>query len=270
MSEQDKNFSGSIPDIYDDVLVPLIFQHYAQDMARRVASVMPESVLETAAGSGVVTRALAPLLPSVTRYVVTDLNPPMLSRAQRQQPDADRIEWAQADAMALPYGDDTFDVVCCQFGMMFLPDKTVGYREAFRVLRDHGRFIFNVWDRIEDNHFAHSVTATAARFFPDDPPVFLARTPHGFHDAETICLGLRNAGFAHVDVNTVTAESRADNAYIPAFAYCQGTPLRNEIEERGAGLLDKITEAAAADIERVFGVGPISGKIQGHVFVASI
>ncbi len=269
MSEKDKNFSGSIPDIYDEVLVPLIFESYAKDMAQKAASATPKTVLETAAGSGVVTRALAPLLAGNARYVVTDLNPPMLVRAQRQQPADERIEWQQADAMALPYDDETFDVVCCQFGMMFLPDKTEGYREALRVLRNDGRFIFNVWDRIEDNDFARSVTATAARFFPNDPPVFLARTPHGLHDKEAICLNLKTAGFGHVEVSTITAQSRADSPYIPALAYCQGTPLRNELEERDASLLDKITDAAAADIERVFGSGPVSGKIQGHVFVAS-
>jgi ubiquinone/menaquinone biosynthesis C-methylase UbiE len=124
------------------------------------------AVLETAAGSGVVTRALAPLLTGAARYVVTDLNPPMLERAARQQPADVRIEWQQADAMALPFEDEVFDVVCCQFGMMFLPDKTTGYSEALRILRDGGRFIFNVWDKIEDNEFAQSVTATATRFFP--------------------------------------------------------------------------------------------------------
>jgi ubiquinone/menaquinone biosynthesis C-methylase UbiE len=166
MSDKDKNFTGSIPDIYDEFLVPLIFESYARDMAQRVAEVSPLAVLETAAGSGVVTRALAPLLTSAARYVVTDLNPPMLERAARQQPADVRIEWQQADAMALPFEDEVFDVVCCQFGMMFLPDKTTGYSEALRILRDGGRFIFNVWDKIEDNEFAQSVTATATRFFP--------------------------------------------------------------------------------------------------------
>ncbi len=269
MSDKDKNFTGSIPDIYDDFLVPLIFKSYAQDMAQKVASAAPRTVLETAAGSGVVTRALAPLLARDARYVVTDLNPPMLVRADRQQPVDDRIEWQQADAMALPFDNDTFDVVCCQFGVMFLPDKTAGYREALRVLRDEGRFIFNVWDKIEENEFAQSVTVTAARFFPDDPPVFLSRTPHGYHDVEAIGLDLQNAGFGNVEVQTITAQSRADSPHIPALAYCQGTPLRNELEKRDAGSLDKITSAAAADIEQSFGAGLVSGKIQGHVFVAS-
>lgn len=269
MSDKDKNFTGSIPDIYDEFLVPLIFESYAQDMAQRVASAAPKAVLETAAGSGVVTRALAPLLAEDVRYVVTDLNHPMLDRAVRQQPVDNRIEWQQADAMALPFGDGIFDVVCCQFGVMFLPDKTEGYREALRVLRDDGHFIFNVWDQIEHNEFAQSVTATATRFFPNDPPVFLSRTPHGYYDIEAIKLDLQNAGFENVGVHTITEQSHADSPRIPAMAYCQGTPLRNELEEREAGLLDKITIAAAEDIEQSFGAGPISAKIQGHVFVAA-
>ena len=148
MTNQDAGFSGSIPDIYDELLVPLIFEYYADDMARRVATGEPERILETAAGSGVVTRALAPMLAAETRYAVTDLNPPMLARAERKQPADDRIEWRQADAMALPYDDDAFDTVCCQFGMMFPHDKALAYREALRVLRDGGRFVFSVWDRI--------------------------------------------------------------------------------------------------------------------------
>jgi len=268
LSAKDTNFTGSIPDIYDEYLVPLIFEPYARDMAKRAAATNPMTVLETAAGSGVVTRALAPLLAPDACYVVTDLNPPMLDRAASQQPADDRIEWRQADAMALPFDDGAFDVVCCQFGVMFLPDKPAGFREARRVLREGGHFIFNAWDRIEDNEFAHSVTETAARFFPDDPPRFLARTPHGYHDADAITRNLRAAGFRQVEVHTITEQSRAENPRIPAVAYCQGTPLRNELVERDAGLLEKITEAAAADIERTFGKGPVSGKIQGQVYVA--
>lgn len=269
MSDHDKNFSGSIPEIYDDYLVPLIFEHYAKDMAQRVAGQAPRSVLETAAGSGVVTRALLPLLAPDTRFVVTDLNQPMLDRAAQRQAADDRIEWRQADAMALPFDDQSFDAVCNQFGMMFLPDKSTGFREALRMLREGGRFIFNVWDRIEENAFAQSVTATAARFFPDDPPLFLKRTPHGYHDAAAIRRALLDVGFGDVDVHTITTQSRADSALVPAIAYCQGTPLRNELEAREPGSLDKITRAAAADIEKAFGVGPVSGQIQAHVFVAS-
>lgn len=268
MTHGDKNFSGSIPDIYDEYLVPLIFTPYAADMAKRVAETNPKAVLETAAGSGVVTRALAPLLEENARYVVTDLNQPMLDRAARQQPYSDKIEWVQADALELPFENQSFDAVCCQFGVMFFPDKIAGYRETLRVLKKGGVFVFNVWDRIEENEFARSVTDTASRFFPDDPPVFLARTPHGHGDVDAVVSDLKEAGFAHMETVTLTEESRAADSYVPALAYCQGTPLRNELEEREAGSLKRITDAAAADIQKLFGVGPVSGRIQGHVFVA--
>ena len=145
----------------------------------------PRDVLETAAGTGVLTRALASRLAPSTRIVATDLNQPMLDQAaQRQQ--AAAVEWRQADALALPFADASFDVVACQFGAMFFPDKVQGYSEARRVLRPGGRFLFNVWDRIEENEFADVVTQALAEVFPDDPPRFMARTPHGHHDVGRI------------------------------------------------------------------------------------
>lgn len=269
MSGTDKVFAGTIPDVYDEFLVPLIFEVYASDMARRVASFEPKSVLETAAGSGVVTRALAPLLSDDARYLVSDLNQPMLDRASSRQPADSRIRWQQADALDLPFADRTFDVICCQFGVMFFPDKVAGFRSAARTLRDGGKFIFNVWDRIEENEFADSVTKTLAACFPDDPPKFLARTPHGYHDIALIEDELLASGFSGIDVQTMAAESKADNARIPALAYCQGTPLRNELEARDATRLDDVTDLAANELERRFGPGPLTGKIQGHVFVAT-
>lgn len=269
MSDADKVFAGSIPDIYDEYLVPLIFESYAADLARRVASASPQNVLETAAGSGVVTRALAPLLGNGTHYVVTDLNQPMLDRAAKQQPQGNELEWRQADALELPFDDETFDAVCCQFGVMFFPDRTAGYRSAHRVLREGGSFIFNVWDRIEENEFADSITETAATIFPEDPPLFLARTPHGYHDVAEIDSDLRAAGFERIQIHTIADQSRADNSKQPAIAYCQGTPLRNELEARDTVSIEEVTNRAADGIERRFGKGPISGKIQGHVIIAT-
>jgi len=179
MLEADKVFSGSIPENYDRGMVPLIFEPYAADLARRVASFSPSAVLETAAGTGVVTRALAPKLSAGASYVVTDLNQPMLDYAASRQPPDTSIQWRQADALALPFENAAFDLVCCQFGAMFFPDRIAGYCEAKRVLKPGGHFLLSVWDRIEDNVFADDVTNALAELFPNDPPRFMARTPHG-------------------------------------------------------------------------------------------
>ena len=268
MLETDKLFAGSVPENYDRYMVPLIFAPFAADLAQRAASLSPGAVLETAAGSGVVTRALAPRLRPDARYVVTDLNQPMLDYAARRQGADSRITWRQADAQALPFEDATFDVVCCQFGAMFFPDRQTGYREAKRVLRPGGRFLFNVWDRIEENVFADDVTNALAEIFPGDPPRFLARTPHGYHDTALIRDELEKAGFSGVAVETRAELSRASSPRHPAVAYCQGTPLRNEIEARDAARLEAATDHATSAIAKKHGSGEVAAKIQAHVLVA--
>ena len=202
MVATDKVFAGSIPEIYDRFLVPLIFEPYASDLAGRVAAIQPPDVLETAAGTGVLTRALASRLARSARIVATDLNQPMLDQASRRQTEG-TVEWKQADALALPFGDEGFDVVACQFGVMFFPDKVQGFKEARRMLRPGGRFLFNVWDRIENNEFADVVTDALAEVFPDDPPRFMARTPHGHHDGGPIREALMAAGFTDISIDAV-------------------------------------------------------------------
>jgi ubiquinone/menaquinone biosynthesis C-methylase UbiE len=268
MSESDKLFAGSIPENYDRNMVPLIFESYARDLSLKAAALSPKAVLETAAGSGVVTRALAPKLSPDARYVVTDLNQPMLDYAATRQNADHRISWHKADAQALPFEDAAFDVVCCQFGAMFFPDRPSGYREARRVLKPGGCFLFNVWDRIEENVFANDVTNALAAFFPDDPPRFMARTPHGYHDTALIRRDLEKAGFADVTIETREEQSRAPSPRHVALAYCQGTPLRNEIEARGADQLEAATDHAAAAIAHRHGNGEVAAKIQAHVITA--
>lgn len=268
MSETDKAFTGSIPEVYDRFLVPLIFEEFALDLAQRTARTRPARVLETAAGSGVVTRALLPLLDADAQYTVSDLNQPMLDRAASQQAHDDRVLWQQADALDLPFPENSMDAVCCQFGVMFFPDKIAGYKEVLRVLRPGGRYHFNVWDRIADNEFADCVTEALAALYPDDPPRFLARTPHGYHDIDEIAVELRAAGFSDIEVDTKSAASVAQDARDPAIAYCQGTPLRSEIEARDPEGLQRATGVAAQAIADRFGHAPVSGKIQGHIFTA--
>ena len=270
MSENDKIFTGSIPELYDAYLAPLIFEPYANDIANRAAASSPKTILETAAGSGVVTRAMASRLASDARYVVTDLNQPMLDHAADMQGPDDRITWRQADALALPFEDDSFDVVVCQFGAMFFPDRVAGYAEARRVLNSGGSFLFNVWDHIAANEFANVVTEAAASVFPDDPPRFLARTPHGYHDVEFIHDEVRKAGFSQVLITTLEKISTAPSPRHPAIAYCQGTPLRNEIESRDTNLLEYVTERTAEAIAARFGDGPVVGKIRAHIVAATL
>ena len=267
MSATDKAFTGSIAEIYQRLLVPLIFQPYAHDLAARIVPARPRRLLETAAGTGVVTRALATQLPADVAITATDLNEPMLAQAKASLPDP-RVEWRQADALALPFDDASFDVVACQFGVMFFPDRVRGYAEARRVLKSGGRLFFNVWTRIEDSEFPDIVVQALARVFPHDPPRFLARTPHGYHDQALIRSDLQRAGFNGITIDVVDHVSRAPSPREPAVAFCQGTPMRSEIEARGAPGLEAATDKAEQALAKRFGNGAIEGRIRALVVSA--
>jgi SAM-dependent methyltransferase len=266
--ESDLVFAGSVPELYDRYLVPLIFEPYAEDVAARVAALDASAVLEVAAGTGAVTRALAAQLPGHVAITATDLNQPMLDHAMSVGT-ARPVEWQRADVMTLPFADGRFDVVVCQFGAMFFPDRPAAFAEVARVLRPGGTFIFNVWDRIETNEFADVITNAMTSLFPDDPPRFLARTPHGYHDGPTIRADVAAGGFAlPIDLEALEARSRAESSEIPAIAYCQGTPLRNELEAREGFGLQQATAVAATAIGEVFGQNDVDGLIRAHVITA--
>jgi SAM-dependent methyltransferase len=264
-TETDRVFSGPVSKLYETYMVPLIFEPYAIDIAKRLAAKRPSRVLEIAAGTGVVTRAMLAVLPESVSLVATDLNQAMLDEAAAvgtRRP----VEWRQADAMQLPFADGSFDAVVCQFGAMFFPDKSKAFAEARRVLKPSGVFIFNVWDRIEENGFADAVTAGLAPLFPLDPPRFLARTPYGYFDRAAIEKDLAGGGFAGVaEFATVAALSRAESPRVPAMAFCQGTPLRKEIETRDPSGLAKATDVAEEAVARRFGRGAVEAKIQAYV-----
>jgi ubiquinone/menaquinone biosynthesis C-methylase UbiE len=267
MDSTDKAFTGSIAQIYERLLVPLIFVPYARDLAARIARARPRKLLETAAGTGVVTRELAAQLPADIGITATDLNEPMLAQAKAALPDP-RVEWRQADALALPFDDASFDIVACQFGVMFFPDRVKGHAEARRVLTPGGRLFFNVWDRIEENEFPDIVSQALAETFPNDPPRFMARTPHGYHDPDLIRSDLERAGFSEIAIEAVDHVSRAPSPREPAVAFCQGTPMRNEIEARGAPGLEAATDRAEQALARRFGSGAIEGRIRALVVSA--
>jgi SAM-dependent methyltransferase len=258
-------FSGGMPALYQQYLVPLIFEAYARDLAERVVPLRPQRLLEVAAGTGAVTRCLAQVLPQECEIVASDISQPMLDHAAGLAM-ARPVQWQQADAMQLPFAVHRFDVAVCQFGVMFFPDKARALAEIRRVVRPGGHLLFNVWDGIEHNEFAFVIEEAVAGLFPDDPPRFLSTTPHGYHDAVAIASDLQRAGFLQApDVATLTTYSQAASARIPAAAYCQGTPLRTQIEARDPSKLEEATDVAEAALIRRFGNGVIKGKIQALV-----
>ena len=268
MTATDSVFAGSIPALYDRYLVPLLFEPYALDLARRTALARPGRILETAAGTGVVTAALAAELPDA-ELVATDLNQAMLDVAAAR-PASPRVGFQQADAQSLPFADESFDAVVCQFGVMFLPDRIAAYRETRRVLKPGGRFLFNAWDRLEANPATKAVVAAVAALFPSDPPDFFARVPFGYHDKDRIAADLRSAGFERIESETVEKRSRSPSARDAATGLTLGTPLRAEIEERGAERLDQAADAAASALSALSEAdGTIDVPMSAHVFVAA-
>ena len=256
---------GSVPALYDALLVPLIFAPYAADLAERVRLRSPSKLLELACGTGAVTRALAERLPATVSMLATDLSQPMLDRAARigtRRP----VTWQQADAMQLPFSGATFDVVVCQFGVMFFPDRARAYEQVRRVLRPGGAFVFNTWDRIEANDFADTVERALGELYPEAPPRFMSRTPHGYFDPRAVEEDLARAGFGETaTISPLAARARADSARVVAEAYCQGTPLRAELEGRGPDELARATDAAEAALARRFGAGPVEGALNALV-----
>ncbi|HZW48474.1 MAG TPA: class I SAM-dependent methyltransferase, partial [Microvirga sp.] len=239
MTSTDAVFSGSIPALYQRCLEPLLFQPYADDLARRVAELRPQRILETAAGTGIVTQAMAEALPHA-EIVATDLNQAMLDLAATRVRSAN-ISFRQADAQALPFADAAFDAVVCQFGAMFFPDRVLAFREARRVLRPGGHLLFNVWNRLEENPVSNAAASAVANAFPGDPPSFFSRVPFGYYDKNTVERDVRAGGFRHVSIEIVGKRSPVASARDAAIGLCQGTPLRAEIEARDAGRLEGAT-----------------------------
>jgi SAM-dependent methyltransferase len=246
--ESDARFAGAIPAMYESLLVPMIFAEPAQSLAGSIAALQPATILETAAGTGVLTRELVKI-PDVA-VVATDLNAAMLDAAQEQLPTT-QVRWQVADAMHLPFDAAAYDVVACQFGAMFFPDKVAGYAESARVLRPGGSFVFNVWDRIEANAVAEVVTDALCAAAPTEAFDFLRRTPHGHFDVHALERDLGAAGYVDIRIEPMDGTSRC-TPQDGAVAYCQGTPLRGDIERSSLGL-ERATSIAAAALEASFG-----------------
>jgi SAM-dependent methyltransferase len=264
----DAAFSGSVPTVYQDLLVPMLFEPYAADIVARLAAKPPTRLLEIAAGTGVVTRAMAAGLPASTAITATDLNPAMIEKGQAVGT-ARPVTWQPADALQLPFGDGAFDAVVVQYGVMFYPDKAAGHREAHRVLANGGTYLFNVWEGLEQNVFAEVVSEAMARVFPDDPPRFLSRAPYGYADKGVITADLAAGGFANPRIEPLSFQSRANSARDVATAYVSGTPMKGEIEARDPSRMGEAIEVVTQALADRFGTGPIEGKIAALVVTAT-
>jgi SAM-dependent methyltransferase len=267
MTASDKGFTGSIPEFYDRYLGPMLFEPYAADMAARVKTCAPSRVLEIAAGTGIVTRHLAEVLPQTTRITATDLNQAMIDRAASKIT-SPSVTWQACDAMRLPFDDGVFDCMLCQFGVMFFPSKVEAFKEARRVLRPGGTFVFNVWDKIDFSPIFMIIADAIAERYAADPPNFPRRTPYGHYDVRAILDQLDEAGFANASSQVVTLPSACQTARDAAIGVCQGSPLRSEIEARDPDGLDAATDTAARALSARFGDGPIESTMQAIVFTA--
>jgi ubiquinone/menaquinone biosynthesis C-methylase UbiE len=263
----DTLFAGSIPAMYDRYMVPLLFRPYAGEVARRARAIAAGHVLETAAGTGIVTEALHEALPDA-HIIATDLNPPMLEVAA-QRVRSDKVSFEAADAQDLRFADATFDLVVCQFGVMFFPDKVAANAEARRVLRDGGRYLLVIWDSVERNLATRVAGEAVARLFPDEPAAFYERIPFRYHDRAVIEHDLRAAGFREIDFETIELSSRAASASAAALGLTQGTPMRSEIEKRGPEALALATDAATEALCRFEGPGGFDAPMSAHLVTAT-
>jgi ubiquinone/menaquinone biosynthesis C-methylase UbiE len=257
-------FTGNIPEHYDEGLGPVLFVDYADDIARRAAAFTPKRVLETAAGTGFVTRRLRDLMPGA-EITATDLNAPMLQRAAAKFTPKDKIKFQPADATALPFPDDAFDAVVCQFGVMFYPDKEMSYREAHRVLAPGGRYLFSVWDSQAHNPFGRIVHDVACSFFAVDPPQFY-QTPFGYYKIDPIKEALLDAGFRNIAISVVQKEKAIADPASFARGAVFGNPFIEQIKARGGIDPDQVAEAVKAGLAREFGKTPL--PLQAIVFEA--
>jgi ubiquinone/menaquinone biosynthesis C-methylase UbiE len=267
MQPVDVRFSGSVPGNYERYLVPLLFRPYAELLAQRAAAFKPARILETAAGTGVVTAALASVLPQ-SEIVATDLNQAMLDVAATRV-SARNVRFREADALNLPFDDESFDLVACQFGIMFYPDKVAGNAEARRVLRNGGHYLLAIWNHIENNPLSELAHETMGRLFPDNPPMFMKRGPFSYGDTAQIENDLKAAGFAQVAIETVELMSRSPSAHDAASGLTYGSPMGVELAEYGEGALDRVFAEFSDGARRWEGPDGFAAPMSAHIVTAT-
>jgi len=266
MTDRHVAFVGDVPSNYDRYLGPVLFHGFADDLAGRLEVKSGIRVLETACGTGIVSRRLAERLRGVGSLVATDLNEAMIAYAQKQAP-APHVEWQPADATRLPFPDESFDAAVCQFGLMFFPDKAAGIREAFRVLKPGGQYLFNVWDILAKNPAARIAHETAGRFFPADPPNFYC-VPYSLHDPAPVRQWLEGAGFTRIEVTHVATQGSSPSAAEAAIGLIEGNPISAAIVERRADALEEVKQSVAAAVAAELGDPPVRIPLHAVVFSA--
>ncbi len=269
MAGKASEFTGDIPRNYNDGLGPVLFVPYADDLAKRVKAFKPASVLELAAGTGIVTRKLRDALPASTSIVASDLNQAMLDIASPQFKNDTNITFEVVDAMSIPKADDSFDLVTSQFGIMFMPDKVASLREARRVLRPGGTYLFNTWGSWDGNPWAGIGHKAIERFFPNDAPGFY-KVPFHYHDPKEIKCDLKAAGFKNVKIKELKKKGRISSHEELAHAAVFGNPLADEIRALNTGVTpEQAQEAIRAALETAFGPAPTKMPLMALVVTAT-
>lgn len=267
LSNLHAKFAGGIPENYDRYLRPLLFEPCARDLADRIGKSGPVRFLELACGTGVVTAQLLSRLDPQGTIVATDLNPDMIEVARKRLP-SDRITWQVADATSLPFGSGSADVVICQFGWMFFPDKAKAMREAHRVLAPRGQLLFNVWDKIERNESGELAKSLYQRELGADAPTFFT-IPYGMHDVAPTMTMLTEAGFTDANVEHVELTGRSPSPRHAAMGWLDGSPVLNEIILRRPDAISDLREKLTQAMAERFGDGPFESKLSAIVFSAT-
>ncbi|MFJ6649920.1 class I SAM-dependent methyltransferase [Streptomyces sp. NPDC091290] len=251
-----------MPAAYEQYLVPVVFRPFAEDMAARAAALSPRRVLELASGTGALTARLLAAMPSA-HVTATDLNEAMVAFGSERAPGA---VWRQADAQRLPFPDGSFELVVCQFGVMFFPDRITAFSEVGRVLAPGGRFLFNTWGPLEAHAFEVALQAGLERAFPVDPPEFFRAVPHGYADPAVVTADLTAAGFAVEDEQELTLPGRAASTADLATGYLTGTPVRAAVEAHRDG--PAVRAAVLEEMTARLGPGPVNATMTAYVFRA--
>lgn len=267
MPDKNAAFGAAVAKNYDQYLGPMLFEPYARDLAARLHVNPGESVLETAAGTGIVTRHLRSALAPAAKLVATDLNEGMLECAKQKFKGGENVEFKVADAMQLPFPEQSFGAVACQFGVMFFPDKTASFREVRRVLKPQGSFLFSVWDALEHNHIPQTVHQTLERLFPENPPTFY-QVPFSCHQIDSLRSSLSEAGFTHLEIAVVPFQAQSPSARDATLGFVMGNPVSQQIAERGSPPLEQVLEQVESTIAEAHGKAPVQGKMRAIVFKA--